>query len=48
MEVFNWVLVGLVCAFIVACPIMYQIFGKEDGCGRSLFDRWKNRKNNAK
>lgn len=41
-EIIAICVVGL---FIVSCPILFNIFGKEDGCGWSLWDRWKASKN---
>lgn len=37
----GWVAFGLVCLFIVSCPFLFAVFGKEDGCGRSWWDRFK-------
>lgn len=35
-EILAIVIVGL---FIISCPIAYNLFGKEDACGRTLWDK---------
>lgn len=42
--VIQWIVFSIFALAICSFPILYNIFGKEDGCGRSLFDKWKARK----
>lgn len=39
----KYIIFGLVMLILLSFPFLYQIFGKEDGCGRSLWDKIKRR-----
>lgn len=41
----KWIVVTIVLLIICSFPVLFNIFGKEDGCGRSMFDKWKIKKN---
>ena len=36
----KWIAVIIVGLFIISGPILFNVFGKEDGCGRSWWDRF--------
>lgn len=37
----KWIIAGIVIAIICSFPIMFNLFGKEDQCGRTLWDKIK-------
>lgn len=37
----QYIVAGIVFLIICSFPFIFQIFGKEDGCGRSLWDKIK-------
>lgn len=43
--VIQWIIFGLVILIMCSFPILFNFFGKEDGCGRSKYDIWKSKKN---
>lgn len=40
----DYIIFGLVVAIICSFPIFYLVFGKEDKCGRTFWDKFKKKK----
>lgn len=37
----NWILIGIVALFIISCPIIFNLFGKEDVVGCETLTWWQ-------